>query len=268
LQRIGRTAVARERGAVADRLLYALEVITPQIERDELGINGRPLQAEATFHGTMWVVSAEAERWCEWLADVHHLGGARSRGLGRVEVTATVHQNGVAVALERQIQQTLWQLHDGTSRPATTHPPDMTLTDRILTFNREAYDLGVNDAFWYFTVDLESAMILGGVRGPRFRLEPGDLGLPAQVALVRGWARYGEAGGWSTAWGLPKPVAPALVAGSTFLFKAPRQDEALIQQILERCVFLERKGIGQRRDEGYGWVKICTPFHLKKEAAK
>ena len=99
-----------------------------------------------------------------------------------------------------------------------------------------------------------------------FRSAAADLGFPLKVELVQSWAHHGEAGGWSTVWGLPKPVSPALVTGSTFLFRVPRGGgEDLAFKTLKRCLILEREGIGQRREEGFGWLKICTPFHLERE---
>lgn len=276
LRRIGRTAVARERGAVADRLLYTLEVIGEQMERDELDAYGRPLQAAALFHGFVWVDSSDGWPWCDWLQEVTHLGGARSRGLGRVRIEA--EENLPITVAERDLVRAAMQLAGSKPMVPSDHPTGkMNVLDRILAFNRAVYALGSlkeeQRAFWYFTVDLQSGTALGDARGPRFCLEPSDLGfLPSDqyqgAECWRWWARYGQAGGWSVAWGLPKPVAPVLTAGSTFLYRVTRSDENLMHRVLERCVALECEGVGQRREEGLGWVQICTPFHLETEVRK
>lgn len=271
LRRIGRTAVARERGAVADRLLYTLEVIAEQMERDELDDYGRPLRAATVFHGFVWGDSADDLPWVEWLREVNHLGGARSRGLGRVQVE--VEKISPMAFTEREMMRAAMQLTEG--RPAAA--PDrlsgeMNLLNRILAFNQKVYALEnlkeEHREFWYLAVDLQSDTILGDARGPRYWLESADLGLPESVEKVWWLAGYSQVRGWSAAWRLPKPVSPALAAGSTFVYRVPRGDEGLTQEVLERCVTLEREGTGRRREEGWGRVQICTPFHLETEVQK
>jgi CRISPR-associated protein Csx10 len=271
LRRIGRTAVARERGAAADRLLYTLEVIAEQMERDELDA-GRPLLAATEFHGSVWVDGADDWPWDNWLEEATHLGGARSRGLGQVQVKA--EEISPVAFTEQEMMRAAMQLTEG--KPAVAYGRllgEMNLLDRILAFNQAVYytlkcPKEEPHKFWYFTLDLQSDMALGDVRGPRYCPQPADLGLPDLVEKVWGLAGYGQVRGWSAAWGLPKPVTPTLAAGSTFVYSVPRGDEDLTRQVLERCVTLEQNGIGRRCEEGLGWVQICTPFHLKTEVQK
>jgi CRISPR-associated Csx10 family RAMP protein len=151
-------------------------------------------------------------------------------------------------------------------------PGGMNVLDRILTFNQAAYAVEGLDKerrdYWYFTLNMQSDAILGDARGPRHCPRPADLEMPASVEWVWSGAGYSQAGGWSAAWGLPKRVAPSVTAGSTFVYRVPHGDEDLAQQVLKRCVALEQEGIGQRREEGLGWVQICTPFHLETEVQK
>ena len=271
-RRIGRTAVARERGAVADRLLYTLEVIAEVMERDELDDYGRPLRAATVFHGFVWGDSADNLPWVKWLRGVNHLGGARSRGLGQVRIEAEVEKTSLVT--EDEMIQAAKHLTEGKPATAPDHSPNgMGLLDRILAFNQKVYALEnlkkeEHLKFWYFTVDLQSDTILGDVRRPCYWPGPADLGLPEPVELMWWLARYGQVRGWSAAWGLPKPTIPALTAGSTFVYRVPRGDEDLTRQVLGRCITLEREGIGQHREEGLGWVQICTPFHLETEVRK
>jgi CRISPR-associated protein Csx10 len=66
---------------------------------------------------------------------------------------------------------------------------------------------------------------------------------------VRAWIRLLPAGvgGWHAASGLPKPVTPALAAGSTWAVDV--DDPAPLQRLLDR-------GFGLRRQEGFGWVEV------------
>ena len=264
-QRIGRTAVARERGAVADRLLYTLEVLSQVMDRDELEDSGEPLKATAKFHALVWVDGADPWPWDRWLESVHHLGGDRSRGLGwvTVEVEAEDYTG-------QNVANAAAALSAGTPSPPGERAPDaMSLPDRILAFNQVLYAfLSEGDErrrYWYFTLDLQSDAVLGDVRGARYQVEPADLGLPPSVERVWSLAGYTQTWGWSDAWGLPKPLLPALAAGSTFLFRVPLGDKELAREVLERSALLEREGLGQKREEGLGWVQVCTPFHLETE---
>lgn len=56
-------------------------------------------------------------------------------------------------------------------------------------------------------------------------------------------------GGFNRKWGLPLPQTPALEAGSVFVFKKCDVD-------LQRLQELEKQGIGERRNEGFGRVVI------------
>lgn len=69
-------------------------------------------------------------------------------------------------------------------------------------------------------------------------------------------------GGWSTAWGLPKPVALAASPGSSYVFLWQEEWGPLDIRELER---IEEEGVGERTDEGFGEVMICHPFHLEVE---
>lgn len=64
-------------------------------------------------------------------------------------------------------------------------------------------------------------------------------------------------GGWSTAWGLSKETSLAIAMGSVYAFKTKKSADKLIAML--SC--LEEESIGERKDEGFGEVIICHPFH-------
>ncbi len=68
--------------------------------------------------------------------------------------------------------------------------------------------------------------------------------------------------GWSQAWGLPKPVLPAIGTGSVFTYKVPIAQKL---QVLPFLRALEVQGLGERRGEGLGEVSICDPFHVRHD---
>jgi CRISPR-associated protein Csx10 len=66
-------------------------------------------------------------------------------------------------------------------------------------------------------------------------------------------------GGFSTAWGLPKPTYLAAATGSVYVFRVDKSpDDPTLLSWLES---LEAQGVGQHTDEGLGEILICHPFH-------
>lgn len=269
-RRLARTAVGRERGAVAEGLLYTLEALGEQMDRDELGTNGEPLlSAQATFHATVWAEETFEAELRQALRRVRSLGAAVSRGMGRVAVEA--RRETVPIATPERLALAAEALSQRTKleRPSLPLPKETDLIQRLLAFNclwTEERKSQAED--WHFTVDLQADALLRRADGPTFQLTPDLLDLPDGVRLVRAFATHHQVGGWSTAWGLPKPTAPTVAAGSVFLYDVRGGDVALSRAVLERLVALEREGVGQRREEGYGWLHVCTPFHLEREVRR
>lgn len=84
-------------------------------------------------------------------------------------------------------------------------------------------------------------------------------GLPAEaVALRQAFVGTTTVEGWNAALGLPKPDALALAAGSCWLVRIDGDADAGLDEALTR---LERDGMGERREEGFGAVTSADPFH-------
>ncbi len=66
---------------------------------------------------------------------------------------------------------------------------------------------------------------------------------------VRAFCRTCIAGGFNRKWGLPSMQAPALRAGSTFVYRASDID-------LKRLEVLVQEGIGERRLDGFGRIAV------------
>ena len=83
-------------------------------------------------------------------------------------------------------------------------------------------------------------------------------GCDTHVELVRSFASYDYVGGWNAAWGLPKEIDLITRMGSVFVFYTSEIDSWI--PVLKT---LEKVGIGRRREEGFGQILICGPFHLR-----
>jgi CRISPR-associated protein Csx10 len=110
----------------------------------------------------------------------------------------------------------------------------------------------------YAALTLESDVLLRDeLLRPVTTIEDGSaLGLKG-AALERAFVVPALAHGWNAALGLPKPDTPGLGRGSVFLFKL--NDVTAEAQLAA----METDGIGERRAEGFGRVRVCDPFHYK-----
>ena len=110
----------------------------------------------------------------------------------------------------------------------------------------------------YFSVDLLAPAILRDPHGlPTLKLGLNFNGRPREPVF---WATQPTfVGGFSTAWGLPKPTYLAAATGSVYVFRVDKSpDDPTLLSWLES---LEAQGVGQRTDEGLGEILICHPFH-------
>jgi CRISPR-associated protein Csx10 len=108
----------------------------------------------------------------------------------------------------------------------------------------------------YFSVDVLSPAILRDYNGlSTLKLQLNLDGKRMDPVLFSAYPDF--IGGWSTAWGLPKATIYGAGTGSTYVFKVDEEGEWLFKELAR----IELEGIGKMKDEGYGDVLICHPFH-------
>ncbi|TDC19422.1 hypothetical protein E1265_23910 [Streptomyces sp. 8K308] len=98
------------------------------------------------------------------------------------------------------------------------------------------------------------ALLVDGAGLPVLRPSEPELAelLGTAVTIERSWARHERIGGWNRATNLPKPEEPAVSAGSTYLLHCAEVPDA------KRLRRLCDSGLGLRRNEGYGSLRIDT----------
>jgi CRISPR-associated protein Csx10 len=87
---------------------------------------------------------------------------------------------------------------------------------------------------------------------------------PEGTQLLRAFTATSIRAGWNSAHRLPRQRELTINRGSVFVFSAPDGDRDILVSCLQR---LERQGIGERRDEGFGQIIVAHPFHLQEEPA-
>jgi len=79
------------------------------------------------------------------------------------------------------------------------------------------------------------------------------------IELVCAFNNTKAISGWNAAWGLPKERELVIEKGSVFFFKYNSDD---VEGLLCSLKDIEVKGMGLRREEGFGRVYICDSFHV------
>lgn len=213
----------------------------------ETGLLYSPLAIEATgdplrFVGSIVTSDDRLSVVKRWLGRLTHVGSGSTRGLGKVSLQ--VEEDGEP-DVQTRVKAFTAALNERRS-----------LCEQF--GQRQPFRSG-----FYFSLTLQSDAILRVETGlATLRLEPGFLGEVGHGAeLVRCYSAAETRGGWNLAWGLPKDTELAVRAGSVFLYYMPEALE--FSNWLEALRALEENGVGERRQEGYGQVLACDPFHFQ-----
>lgn len=238
-----RAGINRRRGTSEEQILYSIEVMNETDKQDKL----------TTYYSSIIIENNQLATAFETFINHHRfrLGGAVSRGLGKVEIKATVEDfhtdvtNRIKIFNDKlQARWKDWSIFDQRQQPLDSKRTYFTLdlqSDAILTDN------------WQRTMVISQEMLqqFTGISDPSLKLE---------IA----YSTYNYHSGWNSAWGLMKDVELITNKGAVYLFST-EQPKAW-EKALEK---LEWQGVGERTAEGFGQVQICHPFHLVlREEAK
>lgn len=245
-----RVSINRRRGTAEDSRLYSPLVLSEVME-------DRCKQlVQARFRGSI-VVPGSGTQILAALADVTHLGARQTTGVGAVEMQP---QDGFAYedsisALQKRIeamsrrfkeQAALYTALGGSDwQPGTIFTVNL-LSDAILL-----------EQGWLPSNELSGEVLEETTRTFTDTGEITYSGIRAH--LIRSFTTTATVGGWNVSWQRPKQTAVATQMGSVFVFQASGELSPADYAALAR---LEHDGIGERRAEGYGQVRICDEFHL------
>jgi CRISPR-associated protein Csx10 len=232
-----RVGINRRRATSEEQVLYSIEVLNE--------VEGKTQQT-ATYKGAIWIEDASlTEALIDYInSHTFRLGGAASRGLGKVQITATSGTETADIASlithfneEFQKRWQTWKLF--------WEPPENLLQGRT-----------------YFTLDLQSDAIFTEnwqrttVISPIMLRQFANVHDPS-LELHVAYTSYDYRSGWNAAWGLMKDVELVTNKGAVYLFSTTQLE--LWIKALEQ---LEMRGVGERTCEGFGQIQVCNEFHL------
>jgi CRISPR-associated protein Csx10 len=236
-----KTAINRQRGTSAEGQLYSYELMDAKLEYLE---SDRP-----RFIGNVTNLTPALYRHLQSLnGQTLLIGGARLRGYGKVKLTV---EDMLELSSEQpqQWKQRMDRMTDLIKAP---------VLDAMSNTERKELESQI-----FFSLTLTSDLILPPGNWEQMLIEEVKTQLKVKQRLVLELAicRPGYRGGYNEAMGMRKDLIPVIVRGSAFVFSCHQSER---DNILNALPALLKHGMGLRREEGFGRVSFCDPFHLER----
>lgn len=249
-----RVGLNRHTETAEAEVLYALEAIVPPKPGHNVAI-GNCYLSDSQFQALVNLLGSIPgfENHGNRLSWTMRVGTARARGLGKVRVVMEKlpSANGSDTSLEALLEE----------------------------FQPKLGNQKLDPSHYYFSILLRSPAILRDAQNNLVSLPDREsLGryLPANenfssvlssLEPISGACAVETTvlSGWKQAWGLPKPVRPAVAAGSVWTYRVPTAQRNALIPLLQ---YFDEYGIGENRAEGLGEVSICDPFHVTFDAER
>jgi CRISPR-associated protein Csx10 len=231
-----RVALNRRRRVAEEGLLYSPLVIS----------EATPDGAPTTFQGSVVVNDDNRALVERYLPTLTHIGSGAARGFGRVEIEIGHASDDDLVGRVKEFNRRLVER--------------WTLWGQLPRYEDKEPQHTPNSGTFFAVLLMSDAVLRADGWTPTVRLEAAMLGAAGQNAeLVRCYATVDYRGGWNTAWGLPKDTELVTRMGSVYVYyiRNSIDDEHWLNALRD----LEERGVGERRIEGYGQVRVCDEFH-------
>jgi CRISPR-associated protein Csx10 len=239
-----RVAINRQRGTAQDQRLYSLLAIR---ETTEVETEDGARRAPARFRGSIALPADARDAVIKALDQVTHLGGRQTSGLGavRIEASSTAPSADEARQVLQRVNAMTQRFQEQARLYADLGGSPWPITGSIFTVNLLADAILLEDG-WLPTQELsaEQLQALTGI----------------EATLLRAFTTTRTIGGWHVLWQRPKPTSVAVAMGGVYVFQT---DRPLSEEDCRRLARLQLDGIGERRTEGYGQVRVCDEFHLR-----
>lgn len=215
------------------------------------------------FVGMIEIDDARGDLVRKWLPQITRIGGRTSRGFGRVtlEVKDARWSENLQDRLEHFNQK--YQEFEKDLR-AIAHEPPAAGTHTLFTINLLS-DALLRTREGLPTLRFDEELLRDALDMLLTNEEPNTSSLDSfDFKLIAEYTQPQIVSGWQTAWQLPKEVLLASRRGGLYVFAADTGDaESRRESLIALLEKLEAAGIGELREDGYGQIIICHPFHLE-----
>lgn len=236
-----RVAIHRQTGTAYDQMLYSFLAINEASldDSDEL----RPTR----FLGSIVVPDEYLEELQKALRKVRFVGARQSTGIGEIEIEVSAVEP-VLLAVSERIERLSKAFQDKANIYEQLGGRAFPIQDRSIFTVNLLSDAILLEENWIPTNEFSAAQLYQATG--------------IQAKLLRSFASTSYSSGWNVLWQRPKASQVAVRKGSVFVFQA---DHSLSDEECQRLAELELSGIGERRAEGFGQVRICDDFHLREQ---
>jgi len=235
-----RVAINRQRGVAQNERLYSLLAIRETVR----GYNSDQLMP-TRFVGSMTVPDAYNATILQALQQITYIGGRQTSGFGAVQITPREQAFEPVSAIRQRVMEMTERFQQQAGRYERLGGRSWQITGHVFTINLLADTILLADG-WLPTQEL-SATHLKALTG-------------IDAELVRAFTATKTVGGWQALWQRPKPTNVAVTMGSVYVFATQRH---LTDHDYKQLAALQLVGIGERRQEGYGQIRVCDEFHLR-----
>jgi CRISPR-associated protein Csx10 len=233
-----RVGINRRRATSEERVLYSIEVLNESKEQ-----KNQPVIYTSAILVTDDLVDS-LHTFIHNHQDNFRLGGASSRGLGKVKITAK-KQSDINSNVDNRINQFNQKLRIRWNEWGNIFGNALELPPNRIYFTIDLQADAILTENWRRTTVISETMLqqFTGVNDPS--LQP-----------CAAYSSYDYRSGWNSAWGLMKDVELVTNRGGVYLFSTENKD-----LWLKAWENLEVYGIGDRTSEGFGQVQVCNEFH-------
>jgi CRISPR-associated protein Csx10 len=241
-----RVGINRRRATSEEEILYSIEVLNESFVQNPKEQNWHTVVYRSAILVNNEDLANSLINFINHNSEIFRLGGATSRGLGKVKIHAEL-DDGVP-DVENRITQFNQQLKQRWSLWSVFSNPDNNLIE-----NRT-----------YFTIDLQSDAILTEnwrhttVISEKMLKQFTGIKDDDSLELHTAYSTYNYRSGWNAAWGLMKDIELVTTRGAVYLFSVNKEKA---EKWTDKLKELELKGVGNRTCEGFGQVQICNKFH-------
>jgi CRISPR-associated protein Csx10 len=251
-----RVGINRQRSTSEDDILYSIAVLNESFP--DKSPKNSPDWQNFVYHSTILVANPElADNLVDFInrnPRLFRLGSATSRGLGKVEITASIQNN--APEVERKIQEFNRKISDRWKPWSVFGQSDEDLLKKRTYFTLDLQSDAILTENWLRTTVISEKMLCDFV---------GLAEIDNSLKLELAYSSYDHRSGWNSAWGLMKDIELVTNRGGVYLFSVNKEDE---KKWIDKLTDLELNGVGDRTAEGFGQIQICNEFHhvLREEA--
>jgi len=222
------TGIDRDTGTIAPSIFF-MDQVTADFHKDDKSEEYYPQY----LSGSMFIRDEQLEILKTLIEDSVFAGAERTRGLGELalSVEEMPYCEGDIDSWNEQFKK------------------------RLQLFTEE--DVSANS---YFSIKLEShAILTDKFLRPMSEIEEFSSPEFAQILKI---VKPQVIRGWQSAWNMPKPDDMGVAMGSVFLFQYKGDKPEYFKILLKELVV---KGIGLRREEGFGRISVCDNLHIIEE---